>query len=70
MFRFVFDFILHSVFVLHQCVVARIRTSQFLIEMTCTPEIKAAPASVHGVLVDFYVHMDFTSPYRPESCSK
>jgi hypothetical protein len=31
---------------------------------------KATPASVQGVYVDFYVHMDFASPYRLEACSK
>jgi hypothetical protein len=50
---FVFDFILHNVFVLHQCVVARIRPSQSLLDMTCMPEIKATPASVHGVKSTF-----------------
>jgi hypothetical protein len=45
---FVFDFILHYVFVLHQCVVARIQPSQSLIDMTCTPEMKATPASAKG----------------------
>jgi hypothetical protein len=40
MICFVFDFILHYVFVLLQCAVARMRPSQSLIDMTCTPEIK------------------------------
>jgi hypothetical protein len=48
MICFVFDFILHYVFVLHQCVVARIRPSQSLIDMTCTPEKKSTPTSVQG----------------------
>jgi hypothetical protein len=39
MICFVFDFILHCVFVLHQCAVARIRPSQSLIDMTFMPEI-------------------------------
>jgi len=65
-----FDFILDYVFVLHQCVVAGIRPSQSLIDMICTPEIQATPALVQGVQVDFFVHMDFASPYRPETCSK
>jgi hypothetical protein len=26
------------------------------------------PASVQVVQVDFYVHIDFVSPYRPETC--
>jgi hypothetical protein len=34
---------------LHKCVVPRIRPSQSFIDMTCTPEIKATPASVQGV---------------------
>jgi hypothetical protein len=38
--------------------------------MTGTPEMKATPVSLQGVKVDFYVHMDFGSPYRPETCSK
>jgi hypothetical protein len=41
----VFDFMLHYVFVLYQCVVA----SHSLIDMACTPEIQATPASVQGV---------------------
>jgi len=45
---FVFDVILHYVLVLHQCLVAKIRPSHSLINMTCTPEIKATPASVQG----------------------
>jgi hypothetical protein len=65
-----FDFILDYIFVLHQCVVAGIRPSQSLIDMICTPEIQATPALVQGVQVDFFVHMDFASPYRPETCSK
>jgi hypothetical protein len=48
MICFVFDFILHYVFVLHQCVVARIRPSQSLIDMTCTPEIKATLARLNA----------------------
>jgi hypothetical protein len=67
---FVFDFILPYVFVLHQCVVARIWPSQSLIDMTFTPEIKATPTSVQGISVDFYFRMDVASPYRPETCSK
>jgi hypothetical protein len=46
---FVFDFILQYIFVLHQRIVAKIRSSQSLINMTCTPEIKATPTSVQGV---------------------
>jgi hypothetical protein len=49
MIYFLFDFILHYVFVLHQCLVARIRPSESLIDMTCTPEIKATLASVQGI---------------------
>jgi hypothetical protein len=49
MICFVFGFILQFVFVLHQCVVDRIRPSQFVINMTLTPEIKATPVSVQGV---------------------
>jgi len=44
---FIFDFTLHYIFVLHQCVVARIRQSKSLIG-TCTTEIKATPASVQA----------------------
>jgi hypothetical protein len=40
MICFVLDFILHYVFVSHQCVVARIRPSQSLIDRTCTPDKK------------------------------
>jgi hypothetical protein len=47
MICFVFDFILHHVFFLHQWLVAMIRPSQCLLDVTCTPEIKATPASVH-----------------------
>jgi hypothetical protein len=65
-----FDFILLCVFVLHQCVAARIRPSQSLIDVTYTPEMKATPASVPVVYIDFYVHMDFASPYQRETCSK
>jgi hypothetical protein len=43
---------------------------QSLIDMICTPDINATSASVQSVLVDFYVHMDFASPYRLETCSK
>jgi hypothetical protein len=47
---FVFGFILHyALFVLRQCVVARIRSSQSLIDMTRTLEIKTTPSSVQGV---------------------
>jgi hypothetical protein len=45
----VFGFILRYVFVLHKFVMAMIWPSQSLIDMTCTPEIKATPASVQGV---------------------
>jgi hypothetical protein len=70
MICFVFDFILRYVFVLHKYAVARIQLPLSLIDMTGTPEVKATPASVQGVHVNFYVHMDFASPYRPETCSK
>jgi hypothetical protein len=43
-----FAFTFYFVFVLHQCGVARIRPSQFSVDMTDTPEIKATPASVQG----------------------
>jgi hypothetical protein len=46
---FVFDFILYSIFILHQCAVARIRPLQSLIDMTCTLEVKETPESVQGV---------------------
>jgi hypothetical protein len=59
MIFFVFDFILHFVFVLHQYVEAIIWPSQPLVDMKYMPEIKATPASVPGVKFDFYIHMDW-----------
>jgi hypothetical protein len=67
---FVFDFILHYVCVLHQCVVAKIWPSQSLIDMTWTPDIKTTPALVQSVYADFYVDMGFASLYRPETFLK
>jgi hypothetical protein len=47
------DFILYYVAVLHTCVVAMIRPSHILIDMTCCrAETKAMQASVQGVGVN------------------
>jgi hypothetical protein len=44
------DFVLHYVFVFHECAVAKIRPSYTLIDTTyCRAETKATPASVQGV---------------------
>jgi hypothetical protein len=60
---FVSDFILHTVYTLDACALASILASLALIDMMyCTAYIRATPASVQGVGVDFYVDMDSFFP--------
>jgi hypothetical protein len=62
---FVFDFILHTAYTVHACALTSILPSLPLIDITYfTPDIKATPASVQGVGVDFEIDMDFASPQR------
>jgi hypothetical protein len=68
-FCFVFAFILHYV-----CLTP-MRSSKdtaitILEDLTYTLEITATSASLQDAYVDFYVHLDFASLYRPETCSK
>jgi hypothetical protein len=61
------DFILHYVVILHGCVVAMIRPSHTLIDMTyCRAEAKATPASVQGVIWISLLRIDL-KPIRNSS---
>jgi hypothetical protein len=51
---FVFDFILHTAYILESCVFTGILPSLPLMDiMYCMPDTKATPASVQGFGVDF-----------------
>jgi hypothetical protein len=67
---FVHESILHTAYIVDACALTSILPSLPLIVMTyCTPDIKATPASVLGVGVDFEIDMDFASTQRYETCS-
>jgi hypothetical protein len=51
---FVFDYVLHTAYVVDSCARTSILASPSWIDMThCTADTKATPASVQGVGVDF-----------------
>jgi hypothetical protein len=59
---FVHDSIVHTAYTVDTCALTIILPSLSLIDIYCTAETKATPASVQGDGVDLYVDMAFVSP--------